>query len=153
MIQKFEFKKLGVFTYNILADVEDLNPFLSQWLEKEWRRDLMEFPEQPWTKEWLTLLSHMTFRLEILELNAISLRADLMSHQTQRYSFREELQQRATEREESMLRGVSIEPVVVNKHGWELMDGYTRYTVLRKYQQRKVYAYVGQVTRSESGQR
>lgn len=57
-----------------------------------------------------------------------------------------ELQARAEEREESMLRGVWIEPVIVNQSGLELMDGYTRYTVLKKHRQTEVYAYVGKKT-------
>jgi membrane-bound lytic murein transglycosylase B len=55
------------------------------------------------------------------------------------------LQERANDREESMLRGVSIEPLLVNHEGFQLMDGYTRYSVLKKYNQSEVYAYVGSI--------
>jgi hypothetical protein len=55
------------------------------------------------------------------------------------------LRQRAEEREESILRGVSIEPLLINRDGFELMDGYTRYMVLKKYNQHEVYAYVGTI--------
>ena len=44
-----------------------------------------------------------------------------------------------------MLRGVSIEPLLVNRNGFELMDGYTRYTVLKRYEQEEVYAYLGEI--------
>jgi hypothetical protein len=57
--------------------------------------------------------------------------------------FQESLKERADEREEAMRRGVSIEPLLVNQNGFELMDGYTRYTVLKRYEQKEVYAYVG----------
>jgi hypothetical protein len=53
------------------------------------------------------------------------------------------LKERADERQESILRGISIEPLLINRDGFELMDGYTRYTVLNRYQQTEVYAYVG----------
>jgi len=43
----------------------------------------------------------------------------------------------------SVLRGVSIEPLVVNHAGTQLMDGYTRYLLLNRYNQQDVYAYVG----------
>ena len=59
--------------------------------------------------------------------------------------FQTSLKERADEREESMLRGVSIEPLLVNRDGFELMDGYTRYTVLKRYEQKEVYAYLGTV--------
>jgi hypothetical protein len=53
------------------------------------------------------------------------------------------LQERADEREESVLRGISIEPLLINRNGFQLMDGYTRYTVLKRYAQKEVYAFVG----------
>ena len=46
---------------------------------------------------------------------------------------------------ESLLRGVSIAPLLVNRRDFELMDGYTRYMVLKKYEQTEVYAYVGHI--------
>jgi hypothetical protein len=59
--------------------------------------------------------------------------------------FHRELKERADEREESVLRGISIEPLLINQDGFELLDGYTRYTVLKRYEQKEVYAYVGRV--------
>jgi hypothetical protein len=140
---QFEYRKLGDFTYNILADSSDIKPFLMHWLTWEWSIDHQESPEQIWTVEWLELLPQMSFTLEVLALNDIQPRPDLMNYKTESESFVEDLQARAEEREVSMLRGVSIEPIVVNQSGFELMDGYTRYTVLKQYQQKEVYAYVG----------
>ena len=65
--------------------------------------------------------------------------ADLMSVE----DFQIGLKERADEREESILRGISIEPLLINQNGFELMDGYTRYTVLKRYEQKEVYAYLG----------
>jgi hypothetical protein len=53
------------------------------------------------------------------------------------------LQERANDREWSLLRGDSIEPLLVNQSGFQLMDGYTRYTILNRYHQPDAYAYVG----------
>jgi hypothetical protein len=50
---------------------------------------------------------------------------------------------RAEGREESLLRGVSIEPLVINRSGYELMDGCTRYIVMKKQGQEKVSTYAG----------
>ena len=110
-----------------------------EWIMREWEFDRQEAPEERWTVEWMNILPKMEFALEILPLDTIRPRPDLMSVE----EFQSSLQERADEREESMLRGVSIEPLLVNRNGFELMDGYTRYTVLKRHEQKAVYAYVG----------
>jgi hypothetical protein len=84
-------------------------------------------------------LPNMDFTLEAIRLNDIRPNAELMSVD----DFQRSLEERADEREESILRGISIEPLLVNRNGFELMDGYTRYTVLKRYEQQEVYAYMG----------
>jgi hypothetical protein len=84
-------------------------------------------------------LPTMEFTLEVIPLETICPNADLMSVE----KFQTSLKERADEREESILRGISIEPLLVNRNGFELMDGYTRYTVLKRYKQQKVYVYLG----------
>jgi ParB-like chromosome segregation protein Spo0J len=88
----------------------------------------------------------MNLALEIINLNDIHPNPDLMS----REDFQIGLKERADEREESILRGISIEPLLINKDGFELMDGYTRYTVLKRYEQKEVYAYVGTIGVNDS---
>ena len=139
----FIYKKLGKFTYNVIEDESAIKPFLLKWIGKEWEADHAEFPDQLWTLEWMQSLPVMTFKVEIVEFEKIIPRKDLMEYQTGSYNFIEELNRRASEREESMLRGISIEPLLVRGDNMELMDGYTRYMVLRKHQQGEVYAYVG----------
>lgn len=112
-----------------------------KWIMREWEGDHNEAPEETWTVEWMSALPKMEFALEIIELDDFQPRADLMSVE----DFQISLKERADEREEAMLRGVSIEPLLVNRIGLELMDGYTRYTVLKRYQQKEVYAYIGTV--------
>lgn len=141
---EWEYRKLGDFTYHVLPQSQ-IKPFLTEWLKREWEIDHAEFPDQPWTVEWLKLISQMVFTLETLRLSEIQLRQELMAYRSDTYDFVTELRRRADEREESLRRGVSIEPLVVNGSGMELMDGYTRYMVLKKYQQDRVYAYVGHV--------
>lgn len=140
---EYEYRKLGNFTYNVLTNPSDIKLFLNEWLLKEWANDHEEFPDQTWTVEWLDMLPKMEFTLEVLDFDAINLRMDLMGYRSEFYDFNEELQVRAKEREESLLRGVSTEPLVVNRDGLELMDGYTRYIALKKHRQKNVLAYVG----------
>jgi hypothetical protein len=130
-----------------------------KWIMREWEFDHNEAPQEHWTVEWMTVLPKMDFALEILKLEDIHPNSDLMRVE----DFQKSLKERADEREEAMLRGVSIEPLLVhrtaslvhtaalrratlgNRNRFELMDGYTRYTVLTRYRQKEVYAYVGSV--------
>jgi hypothetical protein len=108
---------------------------------QEWESDYNQAPEEHWTVEWMNILPRMDFELAIIQLDRIRPNADLMGVE----DFQRGLKERADEREESILRGISIEPLLVNGNSFELMDGYTRYTVLKRYSQKEVYAYVGHV--------
>jgi hypothetical protein len=117
--------------------------------------DHNQAPDEHWTVAWMNILPNMEFALEIIRLDDIHPNEDLMSVE----DFQRSLRERADEREESILRGISIEPLLihrtpaqsmrdysaslVNRNGFELMDGYTRYTVLKRQAQKEVYAYVG----------
>lgn len=137
----FEYRKLGDFIYHVLPESLTIKAYLMKWIMREWELDHNEAPEEGWTVEWMNILPKMEFALEILKLDDIHPRADLMSVE----DFQTSLNERADEREEAMSRGVSIEPLLVNREGFELMDGYTRYMVLKRHEQKEVYAYVGSV--------
>lgn len=141
LIFSFEYRKLGDFTYNVLSNPGEIKFYLLKWIMSEWEFDHNEAPEEHWTVAWMEALPRMEFTLQVIHLGDICPNADLWSAA----EFQKGLQERADERELSMLRGVSIEPLLVNRHGFELMDGYTRYTVLRRYKQNEAYAYVGEI--------
>ena len=135
----FEYRKLGEFTYNVLSNPTDIKAYLLKWIMSEWESDHREAPGEHWTVAWMEALPDMEFALEVIHLDNVCPNADLWSVA----EFQEGLQERGDERELSMLRGVSIEPLLVNRQGFELTDGYTRYTVLKRYQQKEVYTYMG----------
>jgi hypothetical protein len=137
----FEYRQLGDFTYHFISDPSDIKTYLMKWIMREWEIDHNEAPEEHWTVMWMNTLPQMDFALEIINLNDICHNPDLMSVA----DFQVSLKERADEREESILRGISIEPLLINRDGFELMDGYTRYTVLKRYEQKEVYAYVGEM--------
>lgn len=137
----FEYHKLGSFTYNVLSDPVDIKAYLMKWIMREWEIDHNEAPNEHWTVTWMNVLPKMEFMLGIINLENIHPHPDLMSVE----EFISDLEERADEREESMLRGVSIEPLLVNRNSLELMDGYTRYTVLKRYNQMEACAYVGTI--------
>ena len=137
----FEYRRLGKFTYNVLTDPLTIKAYLTKWIMKEWESDYNKAPDEHWTVEWMKVFPKMEFSLEVVQLQDIHPNADLFSVE----DFQRGLKERADEREESMLRGVSIEALLVNRNGLELMDGYTRYTVLKWHGQKEVYAYVGTV--------
>lgn len=135
----FEYRKLGDFTYHVLTDPCEIKSFAMDWIMREWESDHNEAPHEHWTVAWMQALPAMEFTLEVIPLEAICPNADLISVE----EFQTSLKERADEREESILRGISIEPLLVNRNGFELMDGYTRYTVLKRYKQQEVYVYLG----------
>lgn len=141
MMFSFEYRKLGDFTYHILSDPGEIKSYLMKWIMREWETDHNEAPEEHWTVTWMNALPKMDFTLQIIYLHDIHPNADLMSVE----DFQRSLKERADEREESILRGISIEPLLVDQNGFELMDGYTRYTVLKRYHQKEVYAYMGTI--------
>lgn len=106
---------------------------------REWEHDHKEGPDEHWTVEWMQIFPRMEFTLDIVPLEAIRPHPDLWSVE----NFQAELRERVKDREWSVLRGVSIEPLVVNGTNLQLMDGYTRFVLLKKYGQKYVYAYVG----------
>lgn len=135
----FEYRRLSDFTYHVLSEPRDIKAYLLKWIMQEWEFDHEEAPEEHWTVAWMEALPKMEFVLELIRLDEIRPNADLMKGE----EFQRSLKERADEREESMLRGISIEPLLVNRNGFELMDGYTRYTVLKRYRQKEVYVYLG----------
>ena len=137
----FEYRALGKFAYNVLSDPLTIKAYLMKWIMKEWEFDHNEAPDEYWTVEWMNVFPRMEFELKILPLDDIRPNADLFSVEV----FQRGLKERSDDRKESMLRGVSIEALLVNRNGFELMDGYTRYTVLKRHGQKEVYAYVGTV--------
>ena len=137
----FVYRQLGDFTYHVISDSAEIKTYLMKWIMREWEFDHNQAPEEHWTVNWMNALPQMEFRLEIVDLNDICPNPDLMSVA----DFQVSLKERADEREESILRGISIEPLLINQNGFELMDGYTRYTVLKRYKQKEVYAYVGEM--------
>lgn len=137
----FEYRRLGDFTYHVLTDPAIIKSYLMKWIMREWEIDHHEAPDEGWTVEWMNLLPQMIFKLEIIKLEQIQLNPDLIRAR----EFLSDLQVRADEREESILRGTSIEPLLINQNGFEVMDGYTRYTVLKRYKQQETYAYIGSI--------
>ena len=139
----FEYRKLGDFTYHVLHDPLTIKSYLMKWIMHEWEADYNKAPAEHWTVAWMNLLPKMEFALDVIQLEDIQPHPDLMSMP----EFISSLKERADEREESVLRGISIEPLLVNRNNFQLMDGYTRYTVLKRYAQKEVYAYMGNTIR------
>ena len=138
------YEKLGLFTYNLLSD-DQIKPFLMEHIMSELETDNIECPGQIWTAEWIDALPRMRFDLEVIPLARVQPRADLMAFENEEENFYEDLLERAAEREISLFRGVSTEPILVNRNGYELMDGYTRHLVFKRHKQEYTHAYVGTV--------
>jgi len=137
----YEYRKLGNFTYHVLHNPLTIKSYLMKWIMREWEADYHEAPAEHWTVAWMNILPTMEFALEVINLDDVNPHPDLMSVP----EFISSLQARADEREEGVQRGLSLEPLLINRNGFQLMDGYTRYTVLKRQKQKEVYAYVGSI--------
>ena len=135
LLPDFEYRRLSKFTYHVLSRPNEIRDHILKWSLREWESDHNEAPQEHWTIEWMEILPKMEFSLTILQLEDIRPHPDLW----QLEKFQASLRARADEREEAMLHGVSIAPLLVNQRG------YTRYGVLKRYQQREVFVYLGQV--------
>ena len=140
---KFKYVPLGNFTYHVIDNPHYIKDYLLHWIIREWRKDRQDFPDQPWIRQWMDVLPQMEFSLEVIRMATIQLRDDLMNYVAPGHSFCESLAERSRDMEESILRGSSIEPLLIDDRTTELMDGYTRHSVLKKYNAGNVYAYVG----------
>ena len=150
-MENFEYTKFGAFTFHVLRDPRAIRSQLLKWITLEWEHDHALGPDEYWTVEWLERLPSMRFSLEILKLSDIRPRADLMAYSKPGYSFVAELDERVKEREQAVGRGCSVEPLLVDGSNMELMDGYVRYTLLRRHRQRTCYAYVGIARKGRRG--
>jgi hypothetical protein len=139
LIPDFRYRRLGDFTYHILTEPQDIKSHLMKWILREWEFDHHEAPHEHWTLEWMQVLPTMAFELAVVRLEDIHPHPGLMSVA----EFRVGLQERTDEREDAILRGVSTEPLLVNRDGFQLMDGYTRYMLLERFKQKDVFAYLG----------
>ena len=139
LLPAFEYCRLGDFTYHLLSDPADIKRHLTKWILREWELDHNEAPQEYWTVEWMQVFPEMEFTLEVVRLEEIHPHPDLWRVE----AFQASLKERADDREWSVLRGVSIEPLLIDQNGFQLMDGYTRYVVLNRYNQTDVYAYIG----------
>jgi hypothetical protein len=137
--QSFEYRNLDGITYHVLTDPAAIRELLTRWIMHEWESDHRAAPHEGWTVEWMARLPVMSFRLEVIDLAAIRPRPDLMAAP----GFLPGLGERADEREEAVQRGVSIEPLLVDRDGMELMDGYTRHLLLQRRARTRTYAYIG----------
>ena len=147
LLPRFHYRRHGDFTYHVLTGPDVIKSHLLKWMLREWELDHSEAPEEHWTVEWMKVLPLMQFKLEVVRLDDIQPHPDLWKAA----EFQSELKERAEDREGSFLRGVSIEPLLINYTGFQLMDGYTRYVLLKRYNQKDVLAYIGRINAAADG--
>lgn len=135
-------RTLGGVVYRVFESPEAANIYLERTLKEEWDQDHAEFPDQPWTVEWLKRLETATFELKEVSLGDIYPREDLMNHETDAYSFKEELASRVEEAGNLLENENGIEPLIVFNGSNELVDGYMRFTLLEKSGVRSVLVYI-----------
>src|SRR4026207_2316095 len=71
VLHRFEYRKLGDFTYHIISDSNDIREYMMKWIMREWESDHNQAPHEHWTVEWMRVLPKMDFILEVLHLEDI----------------------------------------------------------------------------------
>lgn len=95
---------------------------------------------------WLKTLSKRKWSLQIIDMKRIKLNPDIMNYvDPQRgYVFSKRLAERSRELKESIRVGSSvIWPLIVRKKDMQLVDGCSRYSMLKAMGISRTYAYIG----------
>jgi hypothetical protein len=79
---RFEYRRLGDFTYHVGLEPEVIRGILTRWIIPEMQVDHQVYPDQPWTVQWLQQIPALFFELVAIPLTDIHLRPDLMTYES-----------------------------------------------------------------------
>jgi hypothetical protein len=143
---KTPIRRLEGIAYWVIADPEAIHDFINTEVRKEWEADARSEGRDPGEDNWLTTLSRREWSLTVLGTSSIRLDPEIMNYVNRKtgYNFKE----RVVERSEQLRREIEefghvIWPVIVNKEGMLLVDGYCRYVTLESMGVQRIYAYIG----------
>ena len=127
-------------TYWVINDRSEIRRYINSNVKHEWERDNQEDGVDSRKDDWLLSLPRRGWVLRTLESDRVRLNPSTMA----RRSFTSRLKQRSDELRRSILEyHTVIWPLVIQGEGFELRDGYCRFTTLKSMGIGKVMAYVG----------
>lgn len=143
---KTPIRRLEGVTYWVIEDPDAIHDFINNEIRREWEEDARSEGRDPEKDHWLKTLSKRRWTLETVEMDRIKLNPRIMNFidVDRGYVFQESLAKRSQELREAVEKyALVIWPVIIRKEGFMLVDGYCRYSTLKKINVSRVYAYVG----------
>lgn len=133
-------RRVEGITYWTISDPNQIRRFMNENIRHEWKKDDESDNLDPRNDPWLRGLSKLNWSLRTIKITDIKLDSSMM----ERRSFVEELE----ERSEELARGIEnydivIWPVVLRGEDLMLVDGYFRYTTLKRLSKTRTLAYIG----------
>ncbi len=133
-------------TYWVIEDPTMISDFINANIRREWEADARSEDRNPDADSWLQGLSTREWSLETIQTSKVRLNPKIMEFVDDRrgYNFASSLAKR------SDLLKTAIEtyttviwPLVVRAEDMQLMDGYCRYSTLKRMDVPQTYAYIG----------
>jgi hypothetical protein len=140
-------RRLEGITYWVIEEPNAIYDFINTNIRREWEADARGDGRDPNTDPLLQSLSKYRWRLEIVDTEQVRPDTAIMGYVNEKtgYNFAESLTKRGETLQTTIEKGGSVVwPLILRKAGYLLLDGYCRFTVLRKMMVPKVYAYVGE---------
>ncbi len=139
-------RRLEGITYWVIDDPDAIYDFVNREIRREWEVDVRSEHRNPEDDTWLTTLSRRRWHLQMMDIFKVRLNPEIMNFvdPEKGYIFSKSLEKRSLELRQAIeLGGVVLPPIIVRKEGFQLVDGYCRYTALKAMKVSKIYAYVG----------
>lgn len=139
-------RRLEGVSYWVIKDPKVIHDFINAEIRKEWEADARSEGRDPGCDQWLKTLSERKWNLRVIETRAVKLNPDIMNYvdNVRGYIFSQRLEERSDELQQSIQKyGLVIWPLIVKGEDMQLVDGYCRYTVLRRMHVSRTYAYLG----------
>ncbi len=138
-------RRLEGITYWVVDDPDAIYDFVNREIRREWEIDVRSEHRNPEDDPWLTTLSRRRWHLQMMDISKVRLNPEIMNFvdPEKGYIFSKSLEKRSLELRQAIeLEGVVLPPIIVRKEGFQLVDGYCRYTALKAMNVSKIYAYI-----------
>jgi hypothetical protein len=139
-------RRLHSVTYWVIEDPILISDFINTNIRREWEADARSEDRNPDADSWLQNLSARKWSLETVQTSNIRLNPKVMEFVDDRrgYSFASSLAKRSDSlRREIETYDTVIWPLIVRAEDMQLMDGYCRYSTLKRMEVPQTYGYVG----------
>lgn len=139
-------RRLHGVTYWVIEDPASISEFVNTNIRREWEADAKSEGRDPSLDSWLQNLSRRKWSLQTVQTSDVHLNPEIMEFVDDRrgYVFASSLAKRTDLlKNEIETYSTVIWPLIVRAEDMQLMDGYCRYSTLKKMEIPQTYAYMG----------